>query len=144
MMSLKKITDAERNNVCVTGLPDVPGLSTREMQQRIDGLGNLAIDRLNELIDVVNNGKIETNIKDPETGTLLNINHALTLIRAEVSEIVQQVEELTTLKNEVSDITQTINVLQEELRNKIVSVTELPSEPVEGTVYIVQGEVTVE
>lgn len=50
-MAISKITDAERSNIGVTGLPDTPGLSTSEIQQRFDGLGNLAIDKLNEIID---------------------------------------------------------------------------------------------
>lgn len=114
-MSIKKITDAERNNVRVTGLPDTPGLATREMQQRFDGLGDLSIDKINEIVDVINNSEIPTDVKD-ESGKFVNINDAIGII----------MRRLSALEN-----------------NKIVSVAELPASPVEGTMYLVQGEVTI-
>ena len=117
-MSITKITDAERNNVRVTGLPDTPGLATREMQQRFDGLGDLAIDKINELVGAVNTGDIETPIKDG-SGKLLNMYDAFTFL------------------------TNKISALEEALDSKIVSVSELPTLPEAGTIYLVQGEVTV-
>ena len=117
-MSIKKITDAERNNVRVTGLPDTPGLATREMQQRFDGLGDLSIDKINEIVDAINNSEIPTDVED-ESGEFVNINDAIGIIMARLS------------------------ALETALNNKIVSVSELPASPEAGKVYLVQGEVTV-
>lgn len=49
-----KISSADRSGKGVTGLPDTPGLSTGDMQARFDSLGNLAIDKFNNLVDAVN------------------------------------------------------------------------------------------
>jgi len=57
-----KITSADRVNKGVTGLPDTPGLSTGDMQARLDSLGNLAIDKFNALVEAV--GDIVVN--DPK------------------------------------------------------------------------------
>ena len=48
-----KITSADRAGKGVTGLPDTPGLSTGDMQERFDSLGNLAIDKFNAVVDNV-------------------------------------------------------------------------------------------
>jgi len=58
-MAISKITNAERDEVKIYGLPDKPGLSKEAMQQRFDGLGNLAIDKINEVIDSVNDSAKE-------------------------------------------------------------------------------------
>lgn len=50
-MSYTKVTDEERQGKGVTGLPDVPQLSTADMQAKFDELGNVGIDALNNLID---------------------------------------------------------------------------------------------
>lgn len=54
-----KITSADRVNKGVTGLPDTPGLSTGDMQTRLDSLGNLAIDKFNAVVEAV--GDVITN-----------------------------------------------------------------------------------
>lgn len=48
-----KITSADRAGKGVTGLPDTPGLSTGDMQERFDSLGNLSIDKFNAVVDNV-------------------------------------------------------------------------------------------
>ena len=50
-MSFTKVTDEDRNGKGVSGLPDVPQLSTSDMQAKFDELGNVGIDALNNLID---------------------------------------------------------------------------------------------
>ena len=64
-MAINKITNAERELVSVYGLPDKPGMSTEAIQQRFDGLGNLAIDKVNEVIEVTNQSSAD--IKDLDT-----------------------------------------------------------------------------
>lgn len=54
-----KISSADRTGKGVTGLPDTPGLSTGDMQARLDSLGNLSIDKFNAVVDAV--GDIVTN-----------------------------------------------------------------------------------
>ena len=48
-----KISSADRSGKGVTGLPDTPGLSTGDMQARFDSLGNLAIDKFNNVVEAV-------------------------------------------------------------------------------------------
>lgn len=51
---ITKITNEERADKGVTGLPDTPELPTMQMQQRFDSLGNLAIDGFNRAVDELN------------------------------------------------------------------------------------------
>ena len=53
-MAFKKITDEDRAGKGNVGQPDTPGLTTAEMQEVMDSLPNLAIDKFNELIDALN------------------------------------------------------------------------------------------
>lgn len=48
-----KISNADRADKGVYGLPDTPGMSTTEIQERFDSLANLAIDKYNGLVDAV-------------------------------------------------------------------------------------------
>ena len=61
-MSFEKITEEDRANKGNTGLPDTPALTTTEMQERMDSLPNLAIDKFNELVDALNSGKAAGNL----------------------------------------------------------------------------------
>lgn len=60
-----KISNADRVDKGVFGLPDTPGLSTMALQTRFDSLGNLAIDKFNNLVDAVE----ETVTDDPKLVT---------------------------------------------------------------------------
>ena len=122
-MTISKITNKERDNVRVYGLADRPGLTKEAMQQRFDGLGDLAIDKLNEVIDQVNSLSNASSIK---TTYVDSDGNAL-----DVSEV-------------LADIYQKIALIGERLNNLFVSVEEIPETEREGTVYFVQGEVTVE
>lgn len=61
-MAFKKITDEDRFGKGNVGQPDTPGLTTAEMQEQMDSLPNLAIDKFNELIDALNDSKAATNM----------------------------------------------------------------------------------
>lgn len=50
-MSFTKVTEADKVGKTNVGMPDTPGLNTSEMQILLDALPNLAIDKLNNLID---------------------------------------------------------------------------------------------
>jgi hypothetical protein len=122
-MAISKITNKERDNVRVYGLADRPGLTKEAMQQRFDGLGDLAIDKLNEVIDEVNSLSSASSIKTTYTdadGKSLDVNAVL------------------------ADLYAKIAALEDKIDNLFVSVEELPETEKEGTVYFVQGEVTVE
>ena len=49
-----KVTAQDRANKGNVGLPDTPNLTANELQERMDSLPNLGIDKLNELIDGLN------------------------------------------------------------------------------------------
>ena len=72
-MAINKISSAERDKVRVYGLPDKPGLSKEAMQQRFDGLGDLAIDKLNEVIDEFNG--LDAEVKETINEEIAEINN---------------------------------------------------------------------
>lgn len=122
-MAISKITDTERKKVRIEGLNDVPGLDAKTMQQRFDGLGNLAIDKLNEVIEAVNAIGSATNINTTivnEEGNVENVNTVLNNLVTQVTNLTNRMEQL------------------------VVSVDELPEEQQDGVIYVVKGEVTVE
>ena len=122
-MAISKITNAQRDDVRIYGLGDRPGLTKEAMQQRFDGLGDLAIDKLNEVIDQVNSlssaSSIKTTYVDSD-GNALDVNAVLADLYSKIAE------------------------LENKLSNMFVSVTEIPDTTQEGVVYFVQGEVTVD
>lgn len=61
-MAFKKITDEDRSGKGNVGQPDTPGLTTAEMQEVMDSLPNLAIDKFNELIDALNETTAAVNM----------------------------------------------------------------------------------
>lgn len=61
-MAFKKITDEDRLGKGNVGQPDTPGLTTAEMQEVMDSLPNLAIDKFNELVDALNDTRAATNM----------------------------------------------------------------------------------
>ena len=61
-MAFKKITDEDRSGKGNVGQPDTPGLTTAEMQEVMDSLPNLAIDKFNELIDALNEATAAVNM----------------------------------------------------------------------------------
>ena len=62
IMAFKKITDEDRAGKGNVGQPDTPGLTTAEMQEVMDSLPNLAIDKFNELIDALNAATAAVNM----------------------------------------------------------------------------------
>ena len=69
-MAFEKITDTSLVNKGVTGLPDVPGLTTAEMQAKFDELSmDVIIPKLNEIVDGLNGDEVglSSKIENPET-----------------------------------------------------------------------------
>lgn len=50
-MSFTRITNQDLVNKGVTSLPDTPDMAASELKQRFDSLGNLCVQRINNLID---------------------------------------------------------------------------------------------
>ena len=50
-MAFQKITELERAGKGNVGQPDTPNKGVTEMQEQMDSLANLAIDKFNELVD---------------------------------------------------------------------------------------------
>jgi len=61
-MAFGKITDQDRQGKGNVGQPDTPNLTTSEMQEQMDSLANLAIDKFNEFIDAINDTTGAINI----------------------------------------------------------------------------------
>lgn len=66
-----KISSADRVDKGVTGLPDTPGLSTGDMQARFDSLGNLAIDKFNNVVDSVGDAITNDDTKLPTMAAIV-------------------------------------------------------------------------
>lgn len=74
-MAFTKITAADRIGKGNVGQPDTPGLTTAEMQELMDSLPNLAIDKFNNHIDELAMESAATNIgATPPSGILANRN----------------------------------------------------------------------
>ena len=65
-MQFNKITDADRDGKGNVGQPDTPNLTTQQMQELLDALPNLSIDKFNEFIDVIN-AAFQTSITHAST-----------------------------------------------------------------------------
>lgn len=61
-MAFDKITDEDRAGKGNYGQPDTPELTTSDMQLQMDSLPNLAIDKFNDFIDVLNSNKAAKSI----------------------------------------------------------------------------------
>lgn len=61
-MAFNKITDQDREGKGNVGQPDTPALTTTEMQEQMDSLPNLIIDKFNELIDAFGEETAAINI----------------------------------------------------------------------------------
>ena len=67
-MSYTKITSDDTQNKGVVGLPDTPGLSTTEMQEKFDELVNdVVIPKFNNLVDELDASDIEKRIRKSVT-----------------------------------------------------------------------------
>ena len=74
-MAFTKITPADRIGKGNVGQADTPGLTTSEMQELMDSLPNLAIDKFNNHIDELGMESAATNIgATPPDGILANKN----------------------------------------------------------------------
>jgi len=81
-MALPKITQEDLQNKGVTGLPDVPNLSTLEMQQKIDELVvDVAAPKLNALVDA-----LEDSGASSDLGAIVNDDYDLTLAEEELEK----------------------------------------------------------
>ena len=65
------IKSSDRVGKGVTGLPDTPGLSTGDMQERFDSLGNLAIDKFNAVVNSVGDVIENSSIKLPTMAAIV-------------------------------------------------------------------------
>lgn len=72
-----KISSADRVDKGVTGLPDTPGLSTGDMQARFDSLGNLAIDKFNNVVDSVGDTVTNDDTKLPTMKAIVDYVSAM-------------------------------------------------------------------
>lgn len=61
-MAFEKITAEDRAGKGNFGMPDTPALTTSEMQEQMDSLPNLAIDKFNDFIDALNANTAAINI----------------------------------------------------------------------------------
>ena len=77
---MDKITEQDLANRGVKGLPDVPGLTTEEMQRKLEEIAReILIPKVNELVEGLNNANSNLNTKLDKSGSdplLINRNTA--------------------------------------------------------------------
>ena len=116
-MAFEKITDASLVNKGVTGLPDVPGLSTAEMQAKFDELSrDVIIPKLNEIVDGLNGDEVglSSKIENPETkekDVIQNVVNAIYQIVKENSDKRHGHENKETLDKVTAELYDSINAL---------------------------------
>lgn len=116
-MAFEKITDTSLANKGVTGLPDVPGLSTAEMQAKFDELSrDVIIPKLNEIVDGLNGDEVglSSKIENPETkekDVIQNVVNAIYQIVKENSDKRHGHENKETLDKVTSELYDSITAL---------------------------------
>ena len=116
-MAFEKITDTSLANKGVTGLPDVPGLSTAEMQAKFDELSrDVIIPKLNEIVDGLNGYEVglSSKIENPETkekDVIQNVVNAIYQIVKENSDKRHVHENKETLDKVTAELYDSINAL---------------------------------
>lgn len=116
-MAFEKITDTSLTNKGVTGLPDVPGLTTAEMQAKFDELSrDVIIPKLNEIVDGLNGDEVglSSKIENPETkekDVIQNVVNAIYHIVKENSDKRHGHENKETLDKVTAELYDSINVL---------------------------------
>ena len=116
-MAFEKITDTSLANKGVTGLPDVPGLSTAEMQAKFDELSrDVIIPKLNEIVDGLNGDEVglSSKIENPETkekDVIQNVVNAIYQIVKENSDKRHVHENKETLDKVTAELYDSINAL---------------------------------
>lgn len=116
-MAFEKITDTSLANKGVTGLPDVPGLTTAEMQAKFDELSrDVIIPKLNEIVDGLNGDEVglSSQIENPETkekDVIQNVVNAIYQIVKENSDKRHGHENKETLDKVTAELYDSITAL---------------------------------
>lgn len=116
-MAFEKITDTSLVNKGVTGLPDVPGLTTAEMQAKFDELSrDVIIPKLNEIVDGLNGDEVglSSQIENPETkekDVIQNVVNAIYQIVKENSDKRHGHENKETLDKVTAELYDSITAL---------------------------------
>lgn len=116
-MAFEKITDTSLVNKGVTGLPDVPGLTTAEMQAKFDELSrDVIIPKLNEIVDGLNGDEVglSSQIENPETkekDVIQNVVNAIYQVVKENSDKRHDHENKETLDKVTSELYESITEL---------------------------------
>lgn len=61
-MGFNRVVDADKDNKGVSGLPDTPNMTAAELQARFDSLAELALTKLNQLMDELENTSAAGNV----------------------------------------------------------------------------------
>lgn len=116
-MAFEKITENSLVNKGVTGLPDVPGLTTTEMQAKFDELSrDVIIPKLNEIVDGLNGDEVglSSQIENPETkekDVIQNVVNAIYQVVKENSDKRHDHENKETLDKVTSELYESITEL---------------------------------
>lgn len=85
-MAFTKITPEDRQGKGNVGQPDTPLLTTTEMQEQMDSLPNLAIDKLNNLIDELEDVRAAISIGATPPAGITAQNNIASILNAIAAE----------------------------------------------------------
>ena len=95
---LPKILPEDTNGKGVIGLPDVPGLTTQDMQERFDQIAlEVIVPKFNELADILSSNEGAGNIGTEDGSTVEQTISDLSTNKADISNVLtkDQAEEYT-------------------------------------------------
>lgn len=86
-MAFDKITTQDRTGKGNVGLPDTPALTTAEMQEQMDSLANLMIDKFNDFIDALTANTAAINIGCEAPNGIVAQDNVQSIINAMVTTL---------------------------------------------------------
>ena len=136
---MDKITEQDLANRGVKGLPDVPGLTTEEMQRKLEEIAReILIPKVNELVEGLNNAN--SNLKDMEwkliaSASPASVNYQLA-VPLDIAEICAVIRPNGNAYNEMI-LSIPTTILSEEYRN--IGVTRVRYENADEQCYASLG-----
>lgn len=86
-MAFSKITNEERQGKGNVGQPDTPLLTATEMQEQMDSLANLGIDKFNTFIDEISDPSASSNIGCTPPASITTANRTLFGVLTAIADI---------------------------------------------------------
>lgn len=117
-MAFSKITNEERQGKGNVGQPDTPLLTATEMQEQMDSLANLGIDKFNTFIDEISDPSASSNIGCTPPASITTTNRTLFGVLTAIADIANTSDALA--HNHANK--ETLDTLTETLVDELVAI----------------------